>query len=703
MRKYLLLNVLLSSLVFGQGINPLKWYAVNEENRFIQQTWHEVCNRLMIQNSDNENCGVSWTQHQIELDIDNDGDMDFITQVYEDWHSGFQGVGVFENINNLDSNNVFILDTIYNQCGSHGGISAGFFNDDDFIDFYVSTANYHGPDWMEPDLDCLQQDFFYLGSSSGFVQDTLSNSLPLDYSMFVFGAVQDVFDIDNDGLDEILASGSVPNEHQTIMILSFSNEIQNFETTDIIYSEIENGSFQEWRYADLNGDGWKDLVTATPYRETDASPVFNAFYYFEGSSNGIDINNPILIASLMDPYGVLQLAGTEEAITPTDYDQDGDSELLIWWAYSFDDQHATIPIDSIPQAELRLYDFQGDTLVDITDEGFFEGDNKDFNEPGNGVFIKDLNNDGIDDILFSTTWCLEKVNVSGIDPGEPETIGEEDCATFALNLGGKFYLYDVEPSGAGYEQFPPNLFSINLNNYENDPIIYLDFYDTRYDCSEGNDLSDPDWFPNDWPSQIWHYSNQVYKINFNSYVDSINADTIQTISWEGDIVSDVYRVQLSLDEFDLNLVLDTMTIDTMMVIDDLLPESEYYIRVRGENEAGVGLWSDTLTFRTIFLEFDKEKSFLPKKFSLHQNYPNPFNPVTKLRYDLPQDSFVRVTVYDMLGNIVNNLVNTKQSSGYKSVQWNATNNQGQPVSAGVYLYKIQAGDFVDTKKMILLK
>jgi arabinogalactan endo-1,4-beta-galactosidase len=85
------------------------------------------------------------------------------------------------------------------------------------------------------------------------------------------------------------------------------------------------------------------------------------------------------------------------------------------------------------------------------------------------------------------------------------------------------------------------------------------------------------------------------------------------------------------------------------------------------------------------------------------NYPNPFNSFTTLRYDLPEDSFVDVTVYDMLGNVVNNLVNTNQSSGYKSVQWNATNNQGEPVSAGVYLYKIQAGDFVDTKKMILLK
>ena len=98
-----------------------------------------------------------------------------------------------------------------------------------------------------------------------------------------------------------------------------------------------------------------------------------------------------------------------------------------------------------------------------------------------------------------------------------------------------------------------------------------------------------------------------------------------------------------------------------------------------------------------------ENDITPLSFRLHQNYPNPFNPITTVRYELPEDSFVDVTVYDMLGNVVNNLVNTNQSSGYKSVQCDATNNQGEPVSAGVYLYKIQAGDFVDTKKMILLK
>ena len=91
------------------------------------------------------------------------------------------------------------------------------------------------------------------------------------------------------------------------------------------------------------------------------------------------------------------------------------------------------------------------------------------------------------------------------------------------------------------------------------------------------------------------------------------------------------------------------------------------------------------------------------KYKLYNAYPNPFNPVTTLKYDLPKNGLVNVTIYDMLGNVVNNLVNDNQSSGYKSVQWDATNKQGEPVSAGVYLYKIQAGDFVDTKKMILLK
>jgi len=88
---------------------------------------------------------------------------------------------------------------------------------------------------------------------------------------------------------------------------------------------------------------------------------------------------------------------------------------------------------------------------------------------------------------------------------------------------------------------------------------------------------------------------------------------------------------------------------------------------------------------------------------LHPNFPNPFNPVTTLRYDLPENSFVNITIYDMLGREVKTLVNTTQDAGYRSIIWDATNDYGKPVSAGIYLYQIQAGEYIRTKKMVLLK
>ena len=94
---------------------------------------------------------------------------------------------------------------------------------------------------------------------------------------------------------------------------------------------------------------------------------------------------------------------------------------------------------------------------------------------------------------------------------------------------------------------------------------------------------------------------------------------------------------------------------------------------------------------------------IPKKIKLNQNYPNPFNPITSLSYTLLKDELVNLMVYDMKGRMVKTLINGFQTAGKKSVQWNATNHQGKPVSAGVYLYKVQVGAFVQTKKMILLK
>jgi hypothetical protein len=98
-----------------------------------------------------------------------------------------------------------------------------------------------------------------------------------------------------------------------------------------------------------------------------------------------------------------------------------------------------------------------------------------------------------------------------------------------------------------------------------------------------------------------------------------------------------------------------------------------------------------------------QSEIIPESFTVFPAYPNPFNPVTTLSYDIPNEGFVDVTVYDMMGRTIKNLVRSDQSYGYKFIKWDATNNQNQVVPAGVYVYKIEFGKFVATRKMILLK
>jgi hypothetical protein len=93
----------------------------------------------------------------------------------------------------------------------------------------------------------------------------------------------------------------------------------------------------------------------------------------------------------------------------------------------------------------------------------------------------------------------------------------------------------------------------------------------------------------------------------------------------------------------------------------------------------------------------------PASFSLSQNYPNPFNPQTQIRYALPADCHVKLTIYNLLGQKVKVLVDKHQSAGYKTVHWDGKDERGDDVASGIYFYRIQAGEFMQAKKMLLLK
>jgi hypothetical protein len=106
---------------------------------------------------------------------------------------------------------------------------------------------------------------------------------------------------------------------------------------------------------------------------------------------------------------------------------------------------------------------------------------------------------------------------------------------------------------------------------------------------------------------------------------------------------------------------------------------------------------------TCVLVSNDESNQLPTAFNLYNNYPNPFNPTTQIRYNLSEDAMVSITIYDIMGRSIRSLVNSKQTAGYRSIRWDGKNNLGEPVSAGMYIYTIQAGEFRQTKKMVLLK
>jgi hypothetical protein len=112
-----------------------------------------------------------------------------------------------------------------------------------------------------------------------------------------------------------------------------------------------------------------------------------------------------------------------------------------------------------------------------------------------------------------------------------------------------------------------------------------------------------------------------------------------------------------------------------------------------------GTIDDTIFVKNQATNIEDEGSLIsPDSYNLAQNYPNPFNPATIIQYSIPKRSNVSLKVYDILGNEVANLVNEEKNRGIYQVTFNATG-----LASGIYFYMLQAGSFVETKKMILMK
>jgi hypothetical protein len=182
---------------------------------------------------------------------------------------------------------------------------------------------------------------------------------------------------------------------------------------------------------------------------------------------------------------------------------------------------------------------------------------------------------------------------------------------------------------------------------------------------------------------------------------SIAIGTRPTFRWQLVTSAFNYQIQVSKDSLFATTVLDSSAIDTASYTSTKnLPDtiSTYYWHVCATNGYGTSVWSDVWHFHSGSTEVEKITTVQPKVFSLQQNYPNPFNPSTSISFSLPFKSFVSLKVFDVIGRQVATLVFKELPTGNHTEQWNA---QGMP--SGVYFYRLQAGAFTQTKKLVLLR
>jgi len=138
------------------------------------------------------------------------------------------------------------------------------------------------------------------------------------------------------------------------------------------------------------------------------------------------------------------------------------------------------------------------------------------------------------------------------------------------------------------------------------------------------------------------------------------------------------------------------------------PAGPTWLDVTTGSAAGDSICGTTTTLSTFVIGFPSVTGVgdapAPANFVLHPNLPNPFNPITTIRYDVPvAGADVNISIYDVSGRLVRELVKEHRGAGTWSVQWNGENDRGQSVASGVYFYRMRAGEFVETRKMMLLK
>jgi hypothetical protein len=199
--------------------------------------------------------------------------------------------------------------------------------------------------------------------------------------------------------------------------------------------------------------------------------------------------------------------------------------------------------------------------------------------------------------------------------------------------------------------------------------------------------------PGPW-SDVWNFTIIIAPTTLKLQKSGSNEITL---TWKDHSdVEDGYVIERKKSPETSFAVLDTLKGSGEAYVDTTVEQGQTYTyRIKAYKDSAESLYSNEASLTLVGIQ---EKEEIPTKYSMSQNYPNPFNPTTKIKFALPKPALTKITIYDLLGREIQTLINKKIEAGYHEINFDVHNLPG-----GVYFYKIQSGDFIQSKKMIIMK